>query len=486
MVFFGWMVISNMITGKILKYHHWPGPLIRFAKQAAEQLAIDGLEREAVLAQLDAVRTQPLEHLNHPVLARLAREVLRHNPSEQVEQNETLRQRPLPYRVWGQEHIDPGALTQMDAAMRLPVSVAGALMPDAHVGYGLPIGGVLATYATVIPFAVGVDIACRMRLSIFDVSPYILGQKPGQFEKALLEQTRFGMGAKWEQHRRPDHPVLSDPGWDATPLIRSLKNKASEQLGTSGTGNHFVEWGVLKLREAPADERLGLTPGDYLALLSHSGSRGVGFKIADHYSKLAQELHPNLDKSVRHLAWLDLDREVGQEYWFSMELAGRFASANHSVIHQRVAAAVGLKEIASVENHHNFAWVEALTDGTDVIVHRKGATPAGRGVLGLVPGSMGDTGFVVRGKGQMDSLQSASHGAGRAMSRKAALNSITKTQRDAYLRERGITLLGGGLDEAPQAYKSVEAIMAAQDDLVEVLGRFTPKVVRMADESGEY
>lgn len=473
-----------MITGKILKYHHWPDRLIRFAKHAAEQLEAEGLEREAVLAQLEAARSQPQAHLNHPVLAELAREVLRQNASEPSEQNETLRERPLPYRVWGQEHIDPGALAQMDAAMRLPVSVAGALMPDAHVGYGLPIGGVLATHQTVIPFAVGVDIACRMRLSVYDVSPHLLGQKPGQFEKALLEQTRFGMGAKWEQNRRPDHPVLADPDWDVTPLTRSLKSKAYEQLGTSGTGNHFVEWGVLKLRDA--DARLGLRPGDYLALLSHSGSRGVGFKIADHYSKLAQELHPNLDKSVRHLAWLDLDKEAGQEYWLSMELAGRFASANHYVIHHRVAAATGLKEIASVENHHNFAWVESLSDGSEVIVHRKGATPAGLGVLGLVPGSMGDAGYLVRGKGQMDSLQSASHGAGRAMSRKAALNSITKTQRDAYLRERGITLLGGGLDEAPQAYKPVEAIIAAQDDLVDVLGRFTPKIVRMANEGGEY
>ncbi len=641
-----------MITGKILKYHHWPDSLIRFAKHAAEQLGADGLEREAVLAQLDAARTQPIDHLSHPVLAELAREVLRQNPRERdhPEQSESLRERPLQYRVWGQEHIDPGAIAQMDAAMRLPVSVAGALMPDAHVGYGLPIGGVLATRNTVIPFAVGVDIACfsgdtkiplldgndhtlselsnrkdsfyvyackpdgkvvvaqatalktkqnaelveviidngekilctpdhefmlrggiyqtafelepgqslmpfysqrdkegyvrvqqnyssrwqrvhvqgltgklfnhkvisvrrveerqdayclivpdyhnfalaagvfvhncRMRLSVYDVSPHLLGQKPGQFEKALLEQTRFGMGAKWEQNKRADHPVLSDPDWEATPLIRSLKSKAYDQLGTSGTGNHFVEWGVLKLRDA--DARLGLKPGDYLALLSHSGSRGVGFKIADHYSKLAQELHPNLDKSVRHLAWLDLDKEAGQEYWLLMELAGRFASANHYVIHHRVAAAAGLKEIAYVENHHNFAWVESLADGTEVIVHRKGATPAGPGVLGLVPGSMGDAGYLVRGKGQMDSLQSASHGAGRAMSRKAALNSITKTQRDAYLRERGITLLGGGLDEAPQAYKPVEAIMAAQEDLIDVLGRFTPKMVRMADETGEY
>ena len=395
-----------------------------------------------------------------------------------------LRATPLEYGVWGREHIDPQALAQMDAAMRLPVSVAGALLPDAHVGYGLPIGGVLATDRAVIPYAVGVDIACRMRLSVFNQSPIVLGQKPGQFEKALLEQTRFGMGAKWEKNKRPEHPVLDEETWQALPLLRALQDKAAEQLGTSGTGNHFVEWGVLRVTRD--DEQFNVKPGDYLALLSHSGSRGVGFKIADYYSKLAQSLHPDLDKSVRHLSWLELNTEAGQEYWLAMELAGRFASANHAIIHQRVAEAAGLKPIASVENHHNFAWKELLPDGVEVIVHRKGATPAGPNVLGLIPGSMGDAGYVVRGKGTVASLHSASHGAGRALSRRGALNSITKTMRDKYLREHNVTLLGGGLDEAPQAYKPIEAVMAAQNDLIETLARFSPRIVRMADEAGEY
>ena len=168
-----------------------------------------------------------------------------------------------------------------------------------------------------------------------------------------------------------------------------------------------------------------------------------------------------------------------------MELAGRFASANHYVIHHRVAEAVGLKEIAHVENHHNFAWRENLPDGRQAIVHRKGATPAGKGVFGVIPGSMGDAGYVVRGRGISESLNSASHGAGRQMSRKAAINSITKTARDTYLRERGITLLGGGLDESPQAYKRIDEIIAAQNDLVDVVGKFTPKIVRMAEEAGD-
>ena len=168
-----------------------------------------------------------------------------------------------------------------------------------------------------------------------------------------------------------------------------------------------------------------------------------------------------------------------------MELAGRFALANHYIIHKRVAASVGLKEVAVVENHHNFAWREKLADGREVIVHRKGATPAGEGVLGVIPGSMGDAGFVVRGRGVSASLESASHGAGRLMSRRAALNSISKRERDDYLKERGVTLLGGGLDESPQAYKPVDKVLAAQSDLVDVVGKFSPRVVRMADEAGD-
>jgi len=402
-----------------------------------------------------------------------------------------LRETPLPYSVWGEALIDPETRRQMDNAMLLPISVAGALMPDAHIGYGLPIGGVLATVGAVIPYAVGVDIACRMRLSIFEAHPNLLGQKSGQFKKALLEQTRFGAGASWPRAQQVEHPVLDSEDWSATRLLRALHETAFEQLGTSGSGNHFVEWGRLTL-EKP-DEQLGLEAGQYLALLSHSGSRAVGFKIANHYSQLAMSLHPTLDKAVRHLAWLTLDSTEGQEYWLSMELAGRFAAANHEVIHQRVARAVGLKPIAVVENHHNFAWKERLPPlpgftgrERDVIVHRKGATPAGKGVLGIIPGSMADPGYLVRGLGNPKSLNSAAHGAGRVLSRKAALSTVTKTERDRYLKERGVTLLGGGLDEAPQAYKPIETIMAAQSDLVSIVGIFQPLLVRMAGERGDY
>lgn len=471
----------DIITGKTLKLNNWQdGKSIGLAKEAGNKMITNGMDRDAVLAQLDAVRNSPGSFLADGLLADLAREILRKNKNDEPS-DEDLRESPLPFPIWGRDNIDVEAIKQMENSMRLPVTVTGALMPDAHVGYGLPIGGVLATENVVIPYAVGVDIACRMRLSLYEISPILMGQKKGMFENALLDQTAFGMGSSWKGSKRAQHEVLDDNAWLATRQLKVLKDTAVNQLGTSGTGNHFVEWGSFSLHEP----MFGLKSGEYLALLSHSGSRGVGAKIADRFSKLAMEKHPDLDKSVRYLAWLDLDSEDGQEYWLSMELAGRFASANHYIIHKRVAAAVGLKEVAVVENHHNFAWVEQLPDGREVIVHRKGATPAGAGVLGVIPGSMADAGYLVRGRGVSESLQSASHGAGRRMSRKAAINSISKHERDDYLKERNITLLGGGIDESPQAYKQIEDVIAAQHDLVEVLGKFTPRIVRMADEPGD-
>jgi tRNA-splicing ligase RtcB len=474
-----------LLSGKILKLRGWPeGKVIGLAKAAGAALATQGLDQEVVLDRLDAVRAAPGDYLADPLLGPLARECIRRTAARQTDVDQALRTQPAPYAVWGADQIERAALSQMENALRLPVAVAGALMPDAHVGYGLPIGGVLAAEGAVIPYAVGVDIACRMRLSVYDVSPHVLGQRKSQLRQALLERTRFGMGEAWQRADRPVHSVLDDPAWKALPLLRSLQIKAQQQLGTSGTGNHFVEWGVFRLYQD--DAALDLKAGEYVALLSHSGSRGVGFKIANHYSELAMRLHPALDKSVRHLAWLPLGSEPGEEYWLAMELAGRYASANHYVIHQRVQRAAGLQETTVVENFHNFAWRETLPDGSQTIVHRKGATPAGKGVLGVIPGSMGDAGYVVRGLGEQRSLNSAAHGAGRKMGRRAAVSSIAKADRDAYLRERGVTLLGGGMDESPQAYKDIDAVIAAQDDLVEVIGKFTPRIVRMADEAGEY
>jgi tRNA-splicing ligase RtcB len=178
----------------------------------------------------------------------------------------------------------------------------------------------------------------------------------------------------------------------------------------------------------------------------------------------------------------NLNTEAGQEYWLAMNLAGDYASANHQQIHERIASALGERPVLTVENHHNFAWKEKWSDGTEVVVHRKGATPAGVGVLGIIPGSMTAPGFVVKGKGNLDSLQSASHGAGRLMSRSAAKQSITNKMVKQELAKHEVDLLGGGLDEAPMAYKDIRKVMHYQDELVEVLGEFTPKIVRMCGD----
>jgi tRNA-splicing ligase RtcB len=385
-----------------------------------------------------------------------------------------------PYQIWG-TGLEPDAVQQLTNACKLPVAVSGALMPDAHVGYGLPIGGVLATKEAVIPYAVGVDIACRMKMTVLDLPVSTLAVDQRRLTKAIERETRFGVGATFQAHRQHD---VMDRDWTVTPTTAKLKDRAWAQLGTSGSGNHFVEFGTLTVLDA----RIGLSPGTYLALLSHSGSRGTGAQVAQHYSRVARERHPELPQPLAHLAWLDLSSNEGQEYWAAMELMGKYAAANHELIHQHIARNLGVDVVLDVENHHNFAWRERhrLPDGSEaeVIVHRKGATPAGEGVIGIIPGSMGTPGYVVRGRGVAASLNSAAHGAGRRMSRKKAKEVFTWDRARKFLKERGVTLLSAGLDEVPMAYKDIDEVMAAQSDLVEPLARFEPKLVKMAP-SGE-
>lgn len=472
---------NNILNAELMQQIGFPrGPLTGVAINAAKALIEAGDAPDAAVSRLSTLAKLPHDFVAHELLGKLAVAMIEHQ-AELATSNVLPRAEPLPFRVYGAEGIDEGAMNQMRGAMSLPIAVAGALMPDAHVGYGLPIGGVLATEDAVIPYAVGVDIACRMRLSVFEQSSIMLNQQKDKFEKALKLNTRFGAGAEWRPPQEDD--VLDDPDWQALPQLRSLHAKAAKQLGTSGSGNHFVEWGELDIS---ADRAIGnLSPGKYVALLSHSGSRGVGFAIANTYSKIARDMHPALTQrggDIAHLGWLPMSGSPGQEYWLAMNLAGRFAAANHRVIHTLVAKAAGIKPVAVVENHHNFAWQETLANGQRVIVHRKGATPAGRGVLGVIPGSMADPGYVVRGRGEPESINSASHGAGRAMSRTKALGAITKPMRDAYLRERGVTLLDGGLDEAPQAYKNINEVIGAQSELVEILARFKPRIVMMSKD----
>lgn len=470
----------SIITGKDLQRLGLPqGKVIGIAKNIAQSLVESGMDKAVVLAQAAEVIENPTLFVEEHIFSPLAHAILAMQKPENLFPDDILHESPLDFGVWGNDLIDDATRKQMETAMRLPISVSGALMPDAHLGYGLPIGGVLATQGAVIPYAVGVDIACRMMLTVYPETPHLFESQGERLKKALLNQTHFGIGDTWKMNdaHKPHHAVLDDSEWEAIPYVRSMKDKAQAQLGTSGGGNHFVEWGTMTFTQD--DAALGVRAGTYLALLSHSGSRGVGANIANHYTKLAMAAHPNLHPSAKHLAWLDLDSESGQEYWLAMNLAGRFAQANHHIIHKRVAEAAGLEPLLMVENHHNFCWEEIANDGSKVYVHRKGATPAGKGVLGIIPGSMGDAGYLVRGLGNVASINSASHGAGRAMSRTKANQSITAHERNEYLKKRGITLLSGGLDEAPQAYKPIAEVIAAQTDLVEVIAAFMPKMVRM-------
>lgn len=445
-----------------------PGDCRRLAVVAVAEAAKSGLKKSALRETMRRVIDDPDRYTGDSILGELARALIQ---TKKVRARFEDREEPAPHRIWG-EGLDREAVDQLENACRLPVSVRGALMPDAHVGYGLPIGGVLATVNAVIPYAVGVDIACRMKLTVLDFLPERLEGQIDRFKKAIEEETRFGIGASFKNRR--EHEVL-EADWSVSKITQAHKDKAWAQLGTSGSGNHFVEFGTLTFEHGD----LGLDAGTYLALLSHSGSRGTGASVADHYSRLAMDLHPELPKELKHLAWLDLDAEEGEEYWRAMELMGRYAAANHALIHKYIAKHLGLKVLLDVENHHNFAWKE-VHEGREVIVHRKGATPAASGVLGIIPGSMASPGYLVRGRGNPDSMNSASHGAGRQMSRKKATASFTWSETKALLAKRGVNLISAGLDEVPMAYKNIDAVMSQQTDLVEKIARFDPKLVKMA------
>jgi tRNA-splicing ligase RtcB len=436
-------------------------------RTAASQDLGFGLKGKRARDLVKDVVASPATFKHDPVWGRLASELLGYEPI-------VLRD-PIAYRTWGSD-IDPGAHEQMRQACRVPSAVGAALMPDAHVGYGLPIGGVLACENAVIPYAVGVDIACRMKLSVFDTPVASLENRRERFRHALERGTRFGVGC---EHRPPQPHSVMDEDWTVTRITREKRDTAWKQLGTSGSGNHFVEFGVLSL--AVRDEELGLDAGQYVALLSHSGSRGAGAAVCSTYSAIAQARLPEELKELGRLAWLDLDTETGQEYWAAMNLMGDYAAANHAVIHRNVAGLLGAHIVTGVENHHNFAWKEQH-GGREVVVHRKGATPAGEGVLGVIPGSMADPAFVVRGRGNPDSLDSASHGAGRQMSRRQANDTFRISQVRKDLAAQGIDVLSAGSDEVPGVYKDIRKVMAAQQDLVEVVAQFDPKIVKMCGD----
>ncbi|WP_345949989.1 RtcB family protein [Mucilaginibacter sp. PAMB04274] len=431
--------------------------------------------KEQLLDLLVQIKDNPEAFLDNELTAKIAEKVIGKVEVPAFSAYE-LRDEPVYCKTYGGKGIESSAKQQMELANLLPVSVQGALMPDAHMGFGLPIGGVLATHNAVIPYAVGMDIGCRMALTIIDESDGFLKRHEYQIKQALKNHTHFGMEGGLEV--RQEHEVLDSPVFNQIPFLKPLRGKAARQLGTSGNGNHFVEFGEIELLP---DNTLGLPAKKYTALLTHSGSRGLGSAIAKHYTQIAMNTC-KLPRHAQQLAWLDLSSETGQEYWLTMTLAGDYAKACHERIHANLLKALGLKALHVVENHHNFAWKDKLANGQEIIIHRKGATPAHKGELGIIPGSMTTPAYLVSGKGEANSLYSASHGAGRIMSRQKAKDSMTVSGMKKLLSHAGVTLIGGTVEENPLAYKDIESVIAAQRDLVDIQGKFYPRIVRMNKE----
>lgn len=436
------------------------------------------IPKKDIKALIKNIVDHPEGFVEHEVYGKLASAI--------IEDKNFVLHDPIPYKTYGAEYIDENAHVQMRNACSLPMAVAASLQADSHQGYFLPIGGVLALKNAVVPYAVGVDIACRMRLSVLDIDPKRIDTKTNLFKELLEKGTRFGIGSEWE---RPHEHSVMDADWGITKITREKKDIAWKQLGTSGSGNHFVEIGVLDVPEKVnvqcpnnPDSYINLEPGKYLAIMSHSGSRGAGAAVCRVYSDKARYQLPNKYKKFKEGAWLDLQSADGQEYWNAMNLMGEYASANHAIIHKNMAKLLGGTVIANIENHHNFAWKEELPDFGEVIVHRKGATPAGKGVLGVIPGSMAMPAHVVVGKGAIESINSASHGAGRVMSRKQANNTFNYNKIKKELEAKGIHILSAGADEVPGVYKNIEDVMAAQRDLVETIAQFQPRIVKMAGD----
>lgn len=431
--------------------------------------------KQQLLDLLVNIKNDPEAFLDDELTAKIAAKIIGKESAPLFKAYE-LRDEAVYCKAYGGKGIESSAKRQMELSCRLPVSIQGALMPDAHMGFGLPIGGVLATRDAVIPYAVGMDIGCRMALSIIDESDGFLKRFDYAIKQVLKQHTHFGMDGGLEV--RQEHEVLESKLFGELAFLKALRGKAARQLGTSGGGNHFVEFGTMEMLPGNI---FGLPAKTYTALLSHSGSRGLGSAIARHYTQIATDTC-KLPRQAQQLAWLDMNTVAGQEYWMAMTLAGDYAKACHDLIHANMLKALGLKALLVVENHHNFAWKEKLPDGRDVIVHRKGATPAHEGEAGIIPGSMTTPAYLVAGKGVTEALYSASHGAGRAMSRQAAKDGMTVSGMKKLLSAAGVTLIGGTVEENPLAYKDIETVMAGQQALVDIQGRFFPRIVRMNKE----
>jgi tRNA-splicing ligase RtcB len=434
-------------------------------------------------------------HPEYPTIARQAAAWARENPgaseSDVRAWVETrygkrtllqMRSEPVPLTLFGEidTHIPANAVKQMETVLRLPVARSGSLMPDAHLGYAMPIGGVADLDEAISPSFVGYDISCMVQLSILDISPEAFMTEREGLADVLRNVTSFGLGSDFKRGVR-QHAVMEDPRWSDIEAARRLQALAQRQLGSSGGGNHFADLVLIDFIE-PLD---GLpAKSQHVGLLTHSGSRGAGHKLATYYVKQAQQLNFSIARGVpKGYEWLPIQSGIGAEYFQAMRLMGRYARANHDLIHDHFLAEAGLAQNRRIWNRHNFAWYE---ESNGSVLHRKGATPADDGLLGLVPGTSGTASYLVRGLGNPDSHYSSSHGAGRWFSRKEAHRRHDAKAFRKHMRSKDILHIGLEADETFMAYKDIEMVMGLQNGvLVEPVARMQPKVVIMGGRSDD-
>jgi tRNA-splicing ligase RtcB len=381
---------------------------------------------------------------------------------------------------------DENTLAQLEKVAERARRVA--LMADGHLGYVMPIGGVAAYDNAVSVVGVGFDIACGNAAIRTDLSVADLGDIR-QLADEIADTISFGIGRKNRADDAPvDHPLFEDAAWEAVPARhrQALHVKARQQLGTVGSGNHYVD--------VFADEAGTIWVG------VHFGSRGFGHTVASNFLAIGQGKSWG-ERAPETEVLLPLDQPSGQDYWALMELAGRYAYAGREWVARKVVSILGGNEVELVHNHHNFAWKETH-EGEELVVVRKGATPAFPGQPGFIGGSMGDDAVIVQGtvsddasvaEVQRRALYSTVHGAGRVMSRTAAAGKrhrktgrvlspgrITPEMMQEWIAEKGVVLRGGGLDESPQVYRRLPEVLAAQGATIEVLHTLRPLVVVMA------
>ena len=398
-------------------------------------------------------------------------------------QSMVYRAEPVEIVSFGQAGVDfePQVYGQIELAARLPVAVKAAVLPDGHPGYALPIGGVIALDNAVSPSFVGYDIACRMTLTVLDLSPRDFLRHREEISRQMRSVASFGVGSGFKGRELRDHAVMDDPLWEEIPILRHLKPKAQQQLGSSGGGNHFFD-ALIGEVIAPAEWMTLPVGAQFVAIMTHSGSRGAGNQLAQYYQKVAAAETRALARGIpRGYEWLSLDSPGGKEYWQVMQLMGCYARANHHLIHDLFLKKSKLQQLLRWENHHNFAFLE---DG--LVVHRKGATPAEKGRIGIIPGSSGTASYLVEGLGNPDSLNSSSHGAGRPRSRTASRQQHNPRLFQQHMQEKDILAFGVEPDETYLAYKDIEHVMALQEgSLVRSVARLFPSVVIMGGRSDD-